>query len=103
MSWPARTEETGTPSRPKGCGINFGSTVELLYSGHHWGQNFVLYRGVALSQGLICTTRVYLGLSEVAFIERCPHVRGGLYEGFHCMCKFRLELEILEFKTQWNL
>ena len=25
-----------------------------------------------------------MGLSKVAFIERCPHVRGGLYEGFHC-------------------
>ena len=36
---------------------------------------------MALSQGLL---RVYLGLSEVAFIEGCPHVRGGLYEGLHC-------------------
>ena len=26
----------------------------------------------------------YLGLSKVALIEGCPHVRGGLYEGFHC-------------------
>ena len=26
--------------------------MELLYSGHHWGMKFVLYRGVALSQGL---------------------------------------------------
>ena len=33
-------------------------------------QNFVLYRGVALFQGLICTKRVHLGLSEVA---GCPH------------------------------
>ena len=40
--------------------------------------------GVALSQGLICTKRVHLGLSKVAFIEGCPHVRGGLYERFHC-------------------
>ena len=23
-------------------------------------------------------------MSGVAFIEGCPHVRGGLYEGFHC-------------------
>ena len=63
-----------------------------------------LYRGVALSQGLICIKWVYLGLSKVAFsfiegcplirdglyegfhcIEGCPHVRGGLYEGFHCI------------------
>ena len=28
---------------------------------------------------------LHLGLSEVAFIEGCPHIRGGLYEGFHCM------------------
>ena len=34
-------------------------------------------------QGLICTTRVHLGLSEVAFKEGCPCVRGGLYEEFH--------------------
>ena len=25
----------------------------------------------------------HLGLSEVAFIEGCPHIRGGLYEGLH--------------------
>ena len=40
-------------------------------------------------QGLICTKRVHLGLSDVAFIEECPHVGGGgggggFYEGFHC-------------------
>ena len=28
---------------------------------------------------------MYLGLSEVAIIEGCPRVRGGLYEGFHCV------------------
>ena len=45
-------------------------------------QNFVLYRTrVALSQRLIRTNRMHLGLSEVAFIEGCPHVRGGLYRG----------------------
>ena len=44
-------------------------------------RNFVLYKGVALSQRLICTVRVHLGLSEVAFIEGYPHIRGGLYEG----------------------
>ena len=38
---------------------------------------------MALSQGVICTKRVHLGLTEVAFIEGCPHVRGGLYEGLH--------------------
>ena len=31
--------------------------------------DFVLYRGVALSQGLICSKRVHLGLSKAAFIE----------------------------------
>ena len=36
---------------------------------------------MALSQGLICTKRVHLGLTEVAFIEGCPQVRGGLCEG----------------------
>ena len=25
-----------------------------------------------------------LGLSNAAFIEECPHVRGGLDERFHC-------------------
>ena len=34
-----------------------------------------------VSQGLICTKTVHLGLSKVAFMA---HVRGGLYEGFHC-------------------
>ena len=37
---------------------------------------------VALSQGLICT--IGDSASKVAFIEGCPHIRGGLYEGFHC-------------------
>ena len=31
-------------------------TVEPIYSGHHWGMK--LYRGVALSQGLICTKKL---------------------------------------------
>ena len=44
-------------------------------------RNFVLYRGVALSQRLICTARVYLGLIEVAIIEGCPHVWGDFYGG----------------------
>ena len=29
---------------------------------------------MTLSQGSICTKRVHLGLSEVAFIEGCPNV-----------------------------
>ena len=33
----------------------------------------------------INTKRVHLGLCKVSFIEGCPHVRGGLYEGFHCI------------------
>ena len=36
---------------------------------------------MALPQGLICTKRVYLGLSKVDFIEGCPHVRGGFMRG----------------------
>ena len=44
-------------------------------------RNFVLYRGVALSQRLIYTKRAHLGLCEVACIEGCPHIRGGLYRG----------------------
>ena len=45
--------------------------------------NFVLNRWVALSQGLICTIRVHLGLSKVAYIRgvssQSPHV-GGKYK-----------------------
>ena len=40
-------------------------TVEPLYSGHHWGMNF-FFKEVTLSQGLICTKIVHLGLGEVA-------------------------------------
>ena len=40
----------------------------------------VLYRGVGLSQGSICTIKVHLGLSEVAHIEGCPRVRSGLHK-----------------------
>ena len=39
----------------------------------------VLYKGVALSQGLHDV--VCFGFSKVALIEECPHVRGGLYRG----------------------
>ena len=53
--------------------LQASNTVELLYSGHHWGMKFGLYRGVALSQELICTKKVHLGLSEVAL--------GGLMSG----------------------
>ena len=55
-------------------------TVEPLYSGYIRRINFVLIQGWPYSQGLICTIRVYLGLSEVALIEGCPHIRGGIYE-----------------------
>ena len=67
----------------------------------------VLYKGVrGLISGVdLYTKKVHLGLREVAFnfiegirgglyrggltsrvafIEGCPHVRGGIYEGFHC-------------------
>ena len=38
--------------------------------------------------------RVHLGLSKVAFIEGCPHVRGGLYRGvFHCIIMVQLDLK----------
>ena len=54
-------------------------------------QNFALYRSRRgfierwPYLGLICTKKVHLGLSEVAFTEGCPHVRGGHYEEFHCI------------------
>ena len=60
-----------------------------LYSGL---RNFVLYKEVTLSQGLIYTKRVHLRLSEVVFMQGCPHVRGGLYEGFHCISNLKLAL-----------
>ena len=34
-----------------------------------------------LISGVDLSKRVHLGLSEVAFIEGCPHVRGGFYQG----------------------
>ena len=54
--------------------------------------HFVHYRGVALSHRLICTKRVYLGLSEVAFV-----LRGGLYEGFHSISYAAMFLLISSF------
>ena len=38
---------------------------------------FVLYRGVALLQGSICTKSVRLGLREMAFIVGHPHITSG--------------------------
>ena len=52
------------------------------YSGTPLQWEFPLYRG-DLIPGMICTKRVHLGLSEVAFIEGCPHIRG-VYKRFHC-------------------
>ena len=50
---------------------------------------------MALYQGLICIRmHNYLGPSEVAFIEGWPHLRGGLYEGFHCMCTFTIGVNV---------
>ena len=43
--------------------------------------------GVAFYGELICTS---IWDSEVAFIEKCLHVRGGLYEGFHSLCMYCL-------------
>ena len=52
--------------------------MEPLYSGHHQGMKICpSIEGVALSQELICTIRVHLGLGDVTFIEGCPHIRGG--------------------------
>ena len=70
--------------------------LTVLYSGTPlwWLPSYILYRGVvALSQGLICTKRVHLGLGKVAFIE----VRGGLYEGFHCIAVYN------PFQLTWNI
>ena len=58
---------------------------EPLYSGHHGGNEILSLIEGSLIEGLICTKRVHLGLSKVAFIEECPHIRGCLYEGFHCI------------------
>ena len=50
--------------------ISKSSAEEPLYSGHHCSNEILSFiEGVALPQGLICTKRVYLGLSEVAFIK----------------------------------
>ena len=71
--------------------------VEPVSSGHHWGMKFCpLWRGGLIFQGLIYTIRVHLGLSEVALIEGCPHVRGDLYEEFHC--RFFKKVLIFYFK-----
>ena len=50
-------------------------------------ENEIIQPWVALSHELMCTKRVHLGLSKLAFVEGCPHtdVRGGLHEGFHCI------------------
>ena len=63
--------------------------MEPLYSGHHWDEILiVLFRGLALSQGLICTA---FGTQRSGlYREGCPHVGGGLYEGFHSIVLVRL-------------
>ena len=33
---------------------------------------------------MLITSIHFAGPSKVAFIEGWPHLRGGLYEGFHC-------------------
>ena len=40
-------------------------------------QNLSFNRGVVLSQGLICTKRVHMGLSEEAFIKAVAGGGGG--------------------------
>ena len=50
----------------------------------------VLIWEVSLFQGLKSTQTRYLGRKKsVLFrdLERCPHFRGVLIEGFHCICK----------------
>ena len=44
----------------------------------------VLIREVSLFQGLKSTQTWYLGRKKVSCLERCPHFRGVLIEGFHC-------------------
>ena len=46
----------------------------------------VLIREVFLFQGLKSTQTWYLGRKNVSCLERCPHFRGVLIEGFHCIC-----------------
>ena len=45
----------------------------------------VLIREVSLFQGLKSTQTWYLGRKKVSCLERCPHFRGVLTEGFHCI------------------
>ncbi len=60
------------------------SGSEPLYNSHPWGMKFwPLYRGVALSQGWICTNRAHLGHNEVSLIEGVAFMRGStVYNSF---------------------
>ena len=67
---------------------SLGHRTDLTPLAHYvqWNPSIVatmlsLIEGVALSQGLkecIWDSVAY------NYIEGCPHIRGGLYEGFHC-------------------
>ena len=48
-------------------------------------QEIVLISEVSLFQ-VHKTQTWYLGRKEVSCLERCPHFRGVLIEGFHCIC-----------------
>ena len=76
--WALAVKDSPSIGHPFDKESSLSYTVEPLYSGYRWGRNLVLYRGLALSQGLICTKRVHLGVSEVTFIEGCPHALRGV-------------------------
>ena len=60
----------------------------MSFSFYPWGCHFhgIAQRGVLTHQGWPLQTGVLT--SGVAFTEGCPHVRGGLYEGFHCSTEY---------------
>ena len=60
-------------------------TVKSLYSGHSSGNEILSFiEGWPYLRGLICTKRVHMGLSKVAFIERGVLTSGVAFiKGFH--------------------
>ena len=68
-------------------------SIEPLYSGHHWGVKFcpLIYRGVALSQELICTERVHLG----GLYKGCPHIRVAFMRGSTVLWDYKRSINLL--------
>ena len=70
------------PLRPRESALV--NTVEPIYSGHHRGMNLI--EGWPYLRGWFALKECIWDSAKWPFIEGCPHVRGGLYEGFHCRC-----------------